>query len=175
MATKRRTRKKKTTPRRRKPARKPTRRRRRNPAMKFAAKDTLLAAAGGAAAGAGAYALDGVALDPNVKAAALGVGGLLLGIGITAFHKPLGFGIAGLGVGMAAKQMLDKHMAGASANTEGMGRLPDYGVRKYGHTPRVPYYRNMPMMGAVQADLGAVQTDLGAVEAQMSDVQASLY
>jgi hypothetical protein len=150
------------------------RRRRRNPKMKFDMKGTAVAAAGGLAAGAGAYALDGQDLAPMTKAGILAGGGLVLGILVSGWHSGLGAGIAGAGVALGGKMALEKYMA-EKATTEGMGRIPNYGFRKYGRTPQVPYYRNMPQFGAVRTDLGAVQTDIGAVEAELRGVEASLY
>jgi len=173
--TRRRTTAKRTTRRRRATTRRTTRRRRRNPKPKFDLKGAAVAAAGGLATGAGAYALDGQDLAPMTKAGILAGGGLVLGILVSGWHPGLGAGIAGAGVALGGKLALEKYMA-EKASTEGMGRIPDYGVRKYGRTPMVPYYRNKPrQFGAVQANLGAVQTDLGAVEAELSGVQARLY
>jgi hypothetical protein len=147
--------------------------------MKFPVKQTLVAAAGGLAAGAGAYALDGQAIEPYTKAGILAGAGIVLGTLIGSYHAGLGAGVAGAGVALGGKLALDKYQADAQANketTEGMGRIPNYGVRKYGHTPQVPYYRNQPQsMGAVRTNLGAVETDLGAVEAELHGVDATLY
>jgi hypothetical protein len=183
MATRRRrrtTRRRKTTTRRRTrraaPRRRTTRRRRRrNPS--FPVKETAIAGVGGLAAGAAAYALDGQDLEPYTKAAILAGAGLVLGGLIGGWHKAVGAGVAGAGVGLGGKMALEKYMAESKAKkqTSGVGRLPDYGVRKYGRTPRVPYYRNMPQMGAVATDLGAVTTDIGSVEAELRGVEATLY
>lgn len=179
--TRRRTATRSTTTRRRtaRRAAPKRRRRRRNPKMKFDIKTTLVAGAGGLAAGAGAYALDGQDVEPYTKAGILAGAGVVLGALIGSYHAGLGAGVAGAGVALGGKLALEKYQADAQAKkdetTEGVGRLPNYGVRKYGRTPRVPYYRNQPQMGAVRTNLGAVETDLGAVEAELSGVDAMLY
>ena len=156
--------------RRRAPARKrTTRRRRRNP--KFDFMGTLVAGLGGAAVGGGAYALEGVDMKPEFKAAILGGGGIALGVLASAWSTAAGAGLAGAGAGIAVKMLLDQFVA---KDVEGMGRIPGYAYNKFGATPSRPHYMHTPnqmyaQLDAVQADLGAVQADLGAV------VYADLY
>lgn len=173
-ATRRRTTRKAAPRRRRRTTtrRKVTRRRKRNPMKSFDVKGTLMASLAGAAAGAGAYGLKGQDLSANAQAGILAAGGLILGGLISAWNKPIGAGMAGGGVALGAKLALDQYMAQKAA-TEGMGRIPNYGYRKFGHTPAHPAYRNLPM-GAVQADLGAVQADLGGYQATMAGMEATL-
>lgn len=128
----------------------------------------LMAGLGGAAVGGGAYALEGQ-VEPQYQALILGGGGVLLGALASMYNVKVGAGIAGAGVGIAAKQLLDQYMAKNGA--EGMGRIPGYAYKKFGHTPARPHYWHMPyraQLDAVQADLGAVQADLGNVYADLS-------
>ena len=185
MARRRTTRRKKTTrrrttarraaPRRRTTRKKTTRRRRRrNPAKKFAIKDTLFAGVAGIGAAGAAYGLKGQNLAPNTQAGILAAGGLILGGLISAWNKPIGAGLAGGGVALGAKMALESYMAKQAAEqAKGMGRIPNYAVRKFGRTPQHPAYHHLPM-GAVQADLGAVQADLGGYEAQLTGFEAEL-
>jgi hypothetical protein len=131
-----------------------------------------MAAVGGAAAGGAAYALEGVNLEPKYKAGILLAGGAVLGLLASGFSKPVGAGLAGAGVGLGVKALLDIYMAKKAA-TSGLGAIPGYAVNRFG-IPQQSYhhlpYAAHPQMGAVQADLGG----LGAVQAQMSAVQATL-
>jgi len=130
----------------------------------------LLAAAGGAAVGGAAFALDGQDMTNRTKAAAVGLGGLALGIGISGFNEAIGAGVAGAGVALATKMVIEEVMAGKAA-TDGLGYIPGYAYNKFGPTPGVPAYRNLPNMGAVQAQLngglGAVVYDMNAVTADI--------
>jgi len=180
--TRRRTTRRKTTRRRAAPrrrvARKTTRRRRarkRNPLGKANIKDTLMAGLAGVAAGAGAYALKGQPVSATSQAGILAAAGLVLGGLASGWNKAVGAGIAGGGCAIAAKMAAEQYMA--SKATSGLGRIPNYGYAKFGHTPAHPFYHHLPQgspMGAVQADLGAVQADLGAVQATMNSVEAQL-
>ena len=131
---------------------------------------TLVAGLGGAAVGGGAYALEGVELENHWKALILGAGGLAVGGLASGWSPAAGAGIAGGGMAVAAKMLLDQYMAKQA--TDGMGRIPGYAYRKFGATPSRPHYYHLPnpmyaQLDAVQADLGAVQADLGAVYADM--------
>lgn len=144
------------------------RRRRRNPKMDL--MGMLIAGLGGAAVGGGAYALEGQ-VEPQYQALILGAGGVLLGSLASMYNAKAGAGIAGAGVGIAAKQLLDLYIAQNGNGTQGMGRIPGYAYKKFGHTPSRPHYWHMPyraQLDAVQADLGAVQADLGNVYADIS-------
>lgn len=176
--TRRRTTRRKTTARRAAPRRRTTRRktttrrrrRKRNPLGKANVKDTLIAGLGGAAVGLGAYALKGQPVSATAQAGILAAVGLLAGGLATGWNKSVGAGIAGAGVGLAGKLALEQYMA---RQASGLGRIPNYGYKKFGHTPANPAYHNLPM-GAVRANLGAVQTDLGAYEAMMNSVEAQM-
>lgn len=178
MAKRRTTRKRTTTRRRptrrrRSTSRKPTRRRatrrRKNP--KFDMMGALIAGLAGAGAGAGGYALEGVDLANHWKAAILAAGGYLIGVGVSGYSPTAGAGIAGGGMALAAKMLLDQYIA--KDGTSGLGRIPGYAYRKFGATPSRPHYYHMPaaspylQMDAVQADLGAVRADLGATQAYL--------
>jgi hypothetical protein len=178
MAKRRTTRKRTTrTPRRRttrrRSPRKATRRRsvRRRSNPKFDLMGSLIAGLVGAGAGAGAYALDGVDLEPQYKALILAAGGLALGVGLSGWSPTAGAGLAGGGMALGAKMLLDQYMAKDS--TSGLGRIPGYAYQKFGHTPGRPHYFHLPQqqaylqMDAVQADLGAVRADLGATQAYL--------
>jgi hypothetical protein len=99
----------------------------------------------------------------------------VLGGAISGWHKALGAGVAGAGLALGGKVAAEKYLTTAKETTKGLGRIPDYAYRKYGATPQIPYYRNMPQMGAVQANIGAIEADLGAIQAELSKVQANLY
>lgn len=164
-------------PRRRATKRKATRRRRRrNPAKKFNVMGTLIAALSGGATGAAAYALRGQDLSMNAQAGILAAGGLVLGGLVSAIHPTAGAGIAGGGAALGALYAISQYQAQRAAEqVEGLGRIPNYGYRKFGHTPAQPDYRNLPEgMGAIQGDLGAVQGDLGDYEATLQGMQAEL-
>lgn len=132
---------------------------------------TLMALLGGAGIGAGAYALEGVDLAPQWKAAIAALGGGGIGLLVSGWSPEAGAGIAGGGAAVATKQLLDMYMAGGS-DTSGLGRIPGYAYKKFGPTPTRPHYYHMPhpayaQLDAVQADLGAVQANLGAYGAHL--------
>jgi hypothetical protein len=153
-----------TTPRRR--------RRRRNPS--FDVKGTAMAGLGGAAMGGAAYALEGYKNEkftPPWRAAALAVGGALLGVLASGYSKSVGAGIAGGGLALGTKVALDHYMA---KKDEGLGYIPAYARQKFGYTAAHPGYFHAP---AGMGQLGAVDSRVGAYDASLQGcgaVQADL-
>lgn len=161
----------KRRPARRRPAakKKPARRRprKKNPAWDL--MGTAVAMLGGAAGGAGAYALDGVALTPPVKMAIMGIGGAGVAVLVGGFSKAAGCGIAGAAGAIVGKTLLDMYMPGST-----LGALPGYAYAALPAGSRAT--RLAPnQLGAVESQLSAVQTDLGAVQTDLGAVESMLY
>ena len=158
-------------PARRRPAAKAPARRRR-PRKKNPSYDimgTLVAMVGGASAGAGAYALDGVALSPAIKMAILGLGGGALGVVVGGFSKAAGCGIAAAGAALVTKTALDTYMAG-----QPLGALPGYAYASLPAGSTTARFAPQ-QIGAIESQLSAVQTDLGAVQTDLGAVESMLY
>jgi hypothetical protein len=135
---------------------------------------TAIAFLGGATMGAGAYALEGPLgkrdMQPWMKGAIVAGVGLGLGALVSTFNKAAGAGVAGGGGAVAAYEVIKIQM---QKQSEGLGQIPGYAYRKFGHTSAQPGYYHLPNP-AEYAQLNAVGAELGAMQAQLDAVGAEL-
>lgn len=84
-------------------------------------------------------------LSPSSRFLAVGVAGVLVGGVVSMFSPSIGAGIAGAAGGAMGSGLLAAREAADNGQAvSGMGRIPGYAVRKFGHTPEQPLYWNYP-------------------------------